>query len=83
MTDHSGVTEEIHKSGSILRLLESTDWPELQATPHRCFFGPPIRKGTPHFLLPLIVDNFGGRGGEEERGWPVQLLFLAVGAHYA
>lgn len=37
----------------------------------------------PHFLLPLIVDNFGGRGGEEERGWPVQLLFLAVGAHYA
>lgn len=49
VTDHSGVTEH-HKSGSILRLLESTDWPELQATPHRCFFGPPIRKGTSHFL---------------------------------
>ena len=48
-----GVTEEIHKSGSILRLLESTDWPELQAMTHRCFFGPPIRKSIPHFLLPL------------------------------
>ena len=48
----AAVSEEIHKSGSILGLLGSTDWPELHMT-HRCFFGPPIRKSIPHCLLPL------------------------------